>query len=229
MRLTGRMAAWGQTKAQMLHWVQEEEVQAGTLEAMARSSMAVVPGGKKPPGVNTLQEGRTGRRCADLSFSVDTVANAHPHHSLNARRPTAHPLARPVPPTPHLTGSLSPSSASMGRTTLSRNSDGDCVPAWAAAASAAPRRTGSCSREEGVGRGSAPPGKGVGEGQAGRARLRSSNLAKPVHPSISKDTLCRRSVAVSPPDPQQPTSLPWPQPWGISMGTIRSSALSTAA
>ncbi len=48
------MAAWGQTKEQMLHCVHRSLFQAGTWAAMVRCSMAVVPGGMKPPGVKTL-------------------------------------------------------------------------------------------------------------------------------------------------------------------------------
>jgi hypothetical protein len=39
----------------MLHCVQLEASQTGTWLAMVRCSMAVVPGGMKPPGRNTLQ------------------------------------------------------------------------------------------------------------------------------------------------------------------------------
>lgn len=46
----GRMAACGQTNEQMLHCVQFSLFQVGTVAAMARFSMTVVPGGTKPPG-----------------------------------------------------------------------------------------------------------------------------------------------------------------------------------
>lgn len=71
--LTGRMAAWGQTKAQMLHWVQASAFHVGTASAMERFSMAVVPGGNMPPGVNTLgarERGRAGRRAGERASSV---------------------------------------------------------------------------------------------------------------------------------------------------------------
>ena len=43
------MAACGQTKAQMLHCVQFSLFHTGTVAAMARLSITVVPGGTKPP------------------------------------------------------------------------------------------------------------------------------------------------------------------------------------
>lgn len=52
------MAAWGQTNEQMLHWVHLSLSQAGMAAAMVRFSRAVVPGGMKPPGVNTLHRTR---------------------------------------------------------------------------------------------------------------------------------------------------------------------------
>lgn len=59
LQLTGRTAAWGHTKEQMLHCVQLAAFQIGTVVAMLRFSTLVVPGGKTPPGVNTLQSGQS--------------------------------------------------------------------------------------------------------------------------------------------------------------------------
>jgi hypothetical protein len=39
----------------MLHCVHDAASQTGTADAMARFSIDVVPGGKKPPGVKTLR------------------------------------------------------------------------------------------------------------------------------------------------------------------------------
>jgi hypothetical protein len=60
--LTGRTAACGQTNAQMLHCVHAAASQVGTWSAMVRFSMAVVPGGKTPPGAKTLGSRVVGAR-----------------------------------------------------------------------------------------------------------------------------------------------------------------------
>ena len=46
------MAACGQTRAQTLHWEQASGSQVGTVAAMARRSMAVMPGGTNAPAVH---------------------------------------------------------------------------------------------------------------------------------------------------------------------------------
>ena len=51
---TGRMAAWGQTKAHWLHWMQFSLIHSGTLMATPRFSYWAVATGKDPSGSNAL-------------------------------------------------------------------------------------------------------------------------------------------------------------------------------
>ena len=284
---TGRMAAWGHTKEQMLHCVQLVLSHSGTCgrqgwvgwggvgsgvnggdsitrqpvqgrwqhmqaelsnpaasrthtQPQPQPARRTHPGGDRP----LLNVGGAGREdAAGREHTVGRAVGGQAQVSrsgleakrslrvlLSCRRQRTHPAAADqlcppqhagwcTDPASHLTGSLSPSMASMGRTTLFRNSAAVREPVVAAMWSAAP--TCACRAGEAATQGAVLGGLKL------RSRLTIGCKCAEVAGQERQTTPQKPGMATVAGPPQLTSSLP--QPAGISMGTRYSSALSTAA